>query len=188
MCIRDRFTTRGAIVKRIERAGWVFCHNGTMLMGFYSVKPHTWGRRQMEGCDLLWCDARKNGWVLETSELKPFAGGGVDAELNRFADAVLAKTKIDATELEAANPRLRYTSLTGHMLDLIWLPHSAHYAGQSKVDGQPVDYAAWPLLKNPWVFQPTDSPHLEINYGGRKLDYDFANWTRSMAGSDTRTN
>ena len=174
------FTTRGAMVKRIERDGWIFCHNGSMLMGFYTVKPHSWGKKQMEDCDLLWCDARTNGWVLETSELKPFAGGGVDAELNRFADAVLAKAKVDATGLISTNPRLRYTSLTGHTLDLAWLPHKARYAGQSKVDGVAVDYPAWPELKNPWVFQQTNSPILTVTIGGEKLEYDFANWTRTL--------
>jgi len=174
------FTTRGAMVKRIERAGWIFCHNGSMLMGFYTVKPHSWGKKQMEDCDLLWCDARTNGWVLETSELKPFAGGGVDAELNRFADAVLAKAKVDSSGLNSANPRLRYTSLTGHTLDLAWLPHKARYAGQSKVDGVAVDYPAWPELKNPWVFQQTNSPNLTVTIGGEKLEYNFANWTRTL--------
>ena len=175
------FTTRGAIVKRIERAGWVFCHNGSMLMGFYTVKPHSWGKKQMEDCDLLWCDARANGWVLETSELKPFAGGGVDAELNRFADAVLAKTKVDSSDITTANPRLRYTSLAGHTLDLTWLPQKARYTGQSKVDGVAVDYPSWPELKNPWVFQQTNSPNLTITIGGQKLEYDFANWTRTLS-------
>lgn len=175
------FTTRGAIVKRIERAGWVFCHNGSMLMGFYTVKPHSWGKKQMEDCDLLWCDARTNGWVLETSELKPFAGGGVDVELNRFADAVLAKTKVDSSGITTANPRLRYTSLTGHTLDLTWLPHKARYTGQSKVDGVAVNYPSWPELKNPWVFQQTNSPNLTVTIDGQKLEYDFANWTRKLS-------
>ena len=175
------FTTRGAIVKRIERAGWVFCHNGSMLMGFYTVKPHSWGKKQMEDCDLLWCDARTNGWVLETSELKPFAGGGVDAELNRFADAVLAKTKVDSSGITTANPRLRYTSLTGQTLDLTWLSHKARYTGQSKVDGVTVDYLSWPELKNPWVFQQTNSPNLTVTIGGQKLEYDFANWKRTFS-------
>jgi hypothetical protein len=177
------FTTRGAIVKRIERAGWVFCHNGSMLMGFFSAKPHTWGKTPWEGCDLLWCDARTNGWVLETSELKPFAGGGADAELNRFADAVLAKTKVDASGITTASPRLRFTSLTGHTLDLTWLPHQARYAGQSKVDGVTVDYALWPELKNPWVFQQTNSPNLTVTIGGQKLEYDFARWTRTLTNN-----
>jgi hypothetical protein len=177
------FTTQGAILKRIERDGWIFCHNGSMLMGFYTVKPHTWGKKQMEVCDLLWCDARTNGWVLETSDLKPFAGGGVDAELNRFADAVLAKTKVNFNALDSASPRLQFTSLTGHTLDLTWLPHKARYTEQSKVDGCAVDYLSWPELKNPWVFQQTNSPNLTITIGGQRLEYDFANWTRTLSKS-----
>ena len=175
------FTTQGAIAKRIERAGWVFCHNGSMLMGFHSVKPVIWGAKQMEGCDLLWCGARTNGWVLETSELTPFAGGGVEAELNRFADAVMAKSKVDAGELATANPRLRYISRTGHTLDLTWLPHQARYTDQSKVDGRAVDYASWPQLKNPWVFQETNSSNLTIAIGGQRLEYDFSRWTRTLS-------
>jgi hypothetical protein len=175
------FTTQGAIVKRIERAGWIFCHNGSMLMGFFTVKPHAWGKKQMEGCDLLWCEARKNGWVLETSELKPFAGGGVDAELNRFADAVLAKAQVDSSGIDAECPRLRYRSLTGHTLDLTWRPHAVRYTDQSKVNGRAVNYSAWPLLKNPWVLQETNSPHLTISIGGKRLVYDFDKWTRSLS-------
>lgn len=175
------FTTQGAIVKRIERAGWVFCHNGSMLMGFYTVAPHTWGEKSWEGNDLLWCEARTNGWVLETSELKPFAGGGVEAELNRFADEVLARAKVEAAELAAANPRMRFTSRTGHTLDLTWLPHQARYTGQSKVDGRAVDYASWPELKNPWVIQQPNSPNLSITIGGQRLDYDFSRWTRTLS-------
>jgi hypothetical protein len=174
------FTTAGAIVKRIERAGWIFCHNGSMLMGFHSVKPVAWGKQQMEGCDLLWCEARTNGWVLETSELKPFAGGGVDAELNRFADNVLAKAKIDFTGIDTPTPRLRYTSPTGQSLDLTWLPHRSRYTDQSKVNGLAVNYGSWPLLKNPWVSQQVNSPKLTISIAGERLEYDFSRWTRTL--------
>ena len=175
------FTTNGAIVKRVERDGWIFCHNGSMLMGFYTVKPHTWGQKRLEDSELLWCDARTNAWVLETSELKPFAGGGVDAELKHFADAVVARTKVDSTAVDSAKPRLQFTSLAGHTLDLTWLPHKAHYTGQAKVDGKPIDYPSWPELSNPWVFQQTNSPNLTININGQRLEYDFANWTRKLS-------
>ncbi len=173
------FTTRGAILKRIERSGWVFCHNGAMLMAFHCVKPHTWSKQRWSNNDLLWCDARKNGWVLETAELKHFAGGGVDAELNRFAQAMLASTTVDATGIDQSQPRLAYTSLSGHQLDLTWLPHSAAYTNQARINGQPVDYLGWPLLRNTWVYQQTNSPNLKIEYGGQVLQYDFGNWTRS---------
>lgn len=119
--------------------------------------------------------------MLETSELKPFSGGGVDAELNRFADTVLEKARVDASGIEAATPRLRYTSLTGHTLDLTWLPHNARYTDQSKVDGRAVDYASWPQLKNPWVIQQLNSPKLTIAIGGQRLEYDFSRWTRTLS-------
>jgi len=172
------FTTKGAIVKRIEKAGWVFCHNGSMLMGFHTVRPYTWGKEPWSGNDMLWCDARKNGWVLETSELTPFAGGGVDAELNRFADAVLAKTKADATSIDQAEPCLRYKSLSGKTLELTWLPHGKPYTGQSKVDGKAVDYGSWPIHDNQWVRQEVNRPILQLKYRKQLLIYDFAHWTR----------
>jgi hypothetical protein len=171
------FTTGGAILKRVEKAGWVFCHNGSMLMGFYSVKPCSWGKKPWSGCDLLWCDARTFAWVLETSELKPF-GGGIDAELNHFANAVLTKPRMDATGLDTPQPRLRYTALPGHMLELTWLPHKTPCAGQSKVDGVAINYQSWPLLSNQWVHQSVDRPVLSINYGKSRLTFDFAEWTR----------
>jgi hypothetical protein len=110
--------------------------------------------------------------------LKHFAGDGVDAELNRFAQAVLARTTVDATGIDQSQPRLAYTSLSGHRLDLTWLPHRAPYTDQARIDGHPVDYLSWPLLRNPWVYQQTNSPNLKIEYGDRVLKYNFGNWTR----------
>ncbi|MFO1491124.1 MAG: hypothetical protein U1F87_09480 [Kiritimatiellia bacterium] len=88
------FPSTGSIRRRVEKGGWVFCHNGSMLMAFRSVKPVTWGKK-WGGNDMLWCEARRNGWVLETSEVTPFAGGGIGAELDRFAAAVLEKTRLE---------------------------------------------------------------------------------------------
>lgn len=171
------FPKNGSIVKRIEKSGWVFCHNGSMLMAFYCVKPHTW--KPWGNNDMLWCEARKNGWVLETSELTPFAGGGVDAELDRFAEAMLAKTKVDARAIDQALPTLRYQSLTGHTLEQTWIPHQAPVTDQNKVDGKPINYKNWPMLSNPWVYQEAGSPHLIIKFGKKSLTYDFSKRTRT---------
>jgi hypothetical protein len=142
------FPTRGSIVRRLEKDGWIFCHNGSMLMAFRSIQSAAWGK-PWSGNDMLWCEARTNAWILETSELPPFAGGGIEAELGRFAAAVLDRTKIDATGLDQQPPRFRYTTLGGRLLDLTWLPHRQPYAGQAKIDDQAVDYASWPLHGNP---------------------------------------
>jgi hypothetical protein len=171
------FPTSGSIVRRVERDGWIFCHNGSMLMAFRSIRPAAWGK-PWSGNDMLWCESRRNGWILETSELAPFSGGGPDAELERFAAALLDRTRVDASGLDQPAPRLRFTSLGGHRLDLTWLPHRQPYAGQAKIDGQAVDYPSWPLHGNPWVRQRPGNPALELKHGRDRLSYDFARWTR----------
>ncbi len=170
------FTESGAIVKRVEKQGWVICHAGSMLFAFKPVKPYSWGKPQ-QGEDVLWSDARVNGWVLETSPLGPYAGDGVDAELDRFADALLAKTKMDFDESNPALPRLTYTSLSGHVLDLTARPHGQPYTDQHKVDGQTINYMDFPLLDNPWVHQDVDGDILSLKHGKSSLIYNFSNWT-----------
>lgn len=175
------FVKSGAIVKREESGGWIFCHGGSVLFAFRSIKPVEWGKPR-ENCDVLWCNARRNGWILETSEAKPYAGGGELKELARFASDVLKKTKIDATGIDAAVPRLVYTSLTGHTLDLTFTPFGKPYRDQRKIDGKAVDYRAFPLMGNPWVQQAVDSPLLTVQHGGARRTYDFAAWSVSESG------
>lgn len=170
------FSQSGSIVKRVEKQGWVICHAGSMLFAFHPLKPYTWGK-PTQGKEVLWSDARVNGWVLETSPLADFSGGGTDAELNRFAAALADKTKITFTERPV--PRLQYTSLTGHTLDLTYRPHATKYTDQHQIDGKPIDYAQFPLLNSPWVHQEVNSDTLTLHHGSDSLTYNFASWTRS---------
>ena len=172
------FTTRGAIVNRIENSGWVFCHNGSMLMAFRSIKPYTWDTTKWNECDLLWCDSRKNGWIVETSELVGYAGVGVDLELSKFADAILAKTAIIETEIDMENPKLTYRTLTGTLMELTFLPHRDKYSDQCRIDGKSIDYESWPLHRNNWVEQAIDGMVLTVHAGKQSLTYDFSNWTK----------
>ena len=178
------FPTTGSICKRIEKGGWVFCHNGSMLMAFRSVKPVTWGKKWGVN-DMLWCEARRNGWVLETSELKPYAGGGIDAELDRFAAAVLAGTKLEASAVDQKIRALTYTSLAGRKLELAWQPHKTPYKDHCRVDGKAENFAAWPLHTSRFVDQPVERPVLTVRHGERSLVLDFATWTRTPAQLDS---
>ena len=171
------FTNRGAIEKRIEKTGWIFCHAGSMLFAFRCVKPYSWDTTKWNECDLLWCDARKNGWVVETSEVSVFAGGGIEAELSRFADAVLAKTAIDVSEIDAENPKITYRSLHGTTLELNYLPHKVKYTDQCKIDGKVVDYESWPLHRSEWVEQAKDGSQLIVRINGKFIEYDFTKWS-----------
>ena len=110
------FPATGSIVKRIEKDGWVFCHAGSMLFGFFASSP-TSGTKSWGDHDMLWCDARKNGWILETSELAPFAGGGADAELDRFAEAVITENQARCFRHRRAGPSMTYRALSGKTLE-----------------------------------------------------------------------
>ncbi|MBI5833959.1 MAG: hypothetical protein HZB16_16825 [Armatimonadetes bacterium] len=172
------FPLSGAIVRRVEREGWVVCHGGSTLFAYRLVKPGAWGKPE-NGCDVLWSNERRNAWVLEASELAPYAGGGIDAELARFADALGARTRLDATGLAAKTPRLVYTNLAGHRLDLTYTPHGTAYRDQHRVDGKTVDYRAFPLTDSPWVKQAVGGDTLIVEHGGRRMVWDFGRWTRT---------
>ncbi|MCE9632508.1 MAG: hypothetical protein K8S94_17625, partial [Planctomycetia bacterium] len=177
--IQVPFSTTGSIVKRIERDGWVCCHAGSMLFAFRLFGEPRWADpRAKERCDVLTSDARRTGWILETSPLEPCAGGGIDAELDRFAAAVVARTMVDASRLATERPRLTFTSLLGDVLDITYRPHGETYVAQHTINGTAVDYDSFPLLGNPWVKQALDGDDLVIEHGTDTLRYDFRTWTR----------
>ena len=180
------FPLTGSILKRIERGGWVCCHAGSMLFAFHTLQPSAWGNpRTSDHCDVLWSDARRNGWILETSPLAPFAGGGVEAELDRFARKLEEKTKVENISMDLPAPHFRYTTLSGHVLEISCRPHAEPYRDQHKIDGQPVDYEKFPLLGNPWVSQDLGSDKLTLSHGGSSMGYDFKAWKRTESPSRT---
>jgi hypothetical protein len=170
------FTRDGAIVQRVEKEGWIFCHAGSMLFAFRSVCPVQWGPTNVrENLDVLECSQRRNAWILETSSLNPYAGGGVETELRRFAAAVLTKTKIESI-LNEGPPRLVFKNLSGHTLDLTWHALSDPYADHCLIDKIPVNYSAYPLLSAPQVKQDVGGS-MEIDLLGKGVRiYDFKKW------------
>jgi hypothetical protein len=173
---RAPFTTTGAIVKRIERDGWVLCHGGSMLFAFRFTEAATWDKpNTREKLDLLCCDAQRGGWILETSPLAPFAGGGTDAELAKFGDALLSKTKFTAST-DASPPKLTFTNLRSHTLSLRWKPAEPMVKDECLVDGKPVRYDLFPLLKTTGAHHPNGGM-LSLESGGRMRRYDFKKWT-----------
>lgn len=178
------FAKDGAIIKRIEKDDWVFCHGGPVLFAFRYLQPSYWGEPNTnENLDIFRSDSRKNGWVLDTAPIADFAGGGVDAELKRFSQAVLEKSKLDASGIHSSPPRFTYRSITGHTLDITYRPHKLEESGQHKIDGKSVNYSTYPLFGNPWVQQPLGADTLQIHHGGKTLVYDFVKWTKSESSS-----
>ncbi len=140
------FTTRGAICARLERDGWVFAHGGTVLFGFRSAAPAAWGKpNTREKFDPYVCEEPRNAWVIETSPVNDFAGGGSEAELRRFADEVQKRTSLEV-DLTAPAPKAIYTNLKGNKMELDWTEPGKIYQGSCRIDGHVVDYESYPLL------------------------------------------
>ena len=174
------FATDGAILKRVQKNDWVFCHAGPVLFAFRYLQPSYWeSPSKNDALDVLRSDSRKNGWILESAPIALFAGGGVDAELDRFTTAVLKKTKLNASGISLDNPRFTYDSLAGHTLDITYRPHKTAYSGQHKIDGKSVDYMSYPHFGNPWVQQSLGGDKLKIRYGGKNLVYDYVQWSKT---------
>ena len=147
-----------------------------MLFAFRFTEPSRWDKpNTRESLDLLRCDARRGGWILETSPLAPFAGGTPEAELQRFGEALAKRTRITG-DTRQSPPRLVFKNLEGHTLDLTWKPLPEPLKDQCKLDGKPVDYSKFPLLQAPGVIQPSGGP-LTITAGGVSRIWDFKTWT-----------
>ena len=178
--LRAPFTTTGAILARVETNGWIACHGGSVLFGFRSVLPGNWGKPDTrERLDLFECPQPRNGWVLETSPVTPFAGGGTAAELRRFAAALATRTRLGG-DVTRAPPRLTFTNLLGRELDLTWNPGGKPYAGECRVDGKVIDYTQAPLLRAPGVEQAPGGPMVLKLPDRRTLTLDFKAWTETL--------
>ncbi len=162
-------------MKRVERGGWVLCHGGSMLFAFRFTQAAQWDNpNTREKLDLLRCDAMHGGWILETTPLAPFAGGGVDVELGKFGDALLARTKLGDTT-KAAPPSLTFTNLKGDTLSLRWKPLEPPVKDECLLNGKPVRYDLIPLLRTNGALHPNGGP-LTLQSGTRSLVYDFKKW------------
>jgi hypothetical protein len=190
------FPKTGSVVLREERDGWVLAHGGTMMFAFRSASPTAWNLRRPKGkmerdldkFDLLWSEARSNGWVLETAECRgAYQGTTPHEELRKFGDDLLARTKLEFTpERDGRHAHVSYLALSGRRLELTFLPHGERYTDQAKVDARVIDYGSWDRLSNPWVEQKAGSEILRVKPVGSDkgsassgVRYDFKRWERT---------
>jgi hypothetical protein len=183
---RAPFTTLGAIILRQERDGWVLAHGGAMMFALRFTQPAKWDKpNTRESLDLLRCDATRGGWILETTPLAPFAGGGAAAELQRFGDALVARTRIVAAT-DRSPPRLSFTNLQGRTLDLRWKPLPTALAGECQVDGRPIEYGKFPLLRTPGAEQLAGGALALSLPDGRQRTLNFKTWTSTTSAPNRK--
>ncbi len=172
---RAPFTTTGAIVSKVERNGWVICHGGSMLFAFRFMGQARWDKPDArERLDLWRCDDKRGGWILETSPLSKFAGGGTKQELQRFGDALLRCEIKDQTK--QSPPKLSYKNLNGDLMEITWKPSADPLKDECRVNGKTLRFDEYSLLKCPNADQPNGGSLTLAMPDGASVIYDFKNW------------
>ncbi len=157
-----------------SEAGRIYLHYGSVMIALCLTEGFEWNA----GMENFRKPAGKIGLVVETALPADYSGSTALAQLQSFKQAILRKTRMDASGIRDPKPRLTYTSLQGAVLETTYDPEdrSKNY---DKINKQAVDYDHWPLLENPWVKQEYNNPALRLKYGKATRTYDFANWNVS---------
>ncbi len=90
---------------------------------------------------------------------------GEFANLREFANALNFRERINGSQILDKNPRIRYTDLDGHLLDIRFDRHL-------KVDNRDIDTRSWPLIENPWTTYPQGG-NMKLTFGSRVRKYIF---------------
>ena len=151
----------GFFSRELERrdeheSGWIFARGGDALIAYYPLAAYEW--QQEEGGDWrLFSTHLQNGAVVQVAPASEYA------TFEAFRDAVLALDLETATE---PVPSVQFTTLDGADL-------SVTYGETPTVDGQAVDYDAWPLFDGPFMHAEAGSRRLELRYGAMRRLLDF---------------
>jgi hypothetical protein len=110
-----------------------------------------------------------DGWLLKVEELS----SGLILEAVESSDAGSFRAFCDRRtslppELDdwPADGRVAVQTTTGRRLEM-------SFDGPHLVDGEPIDYEAWPLYEAPWVHAETRTGRILIERGGSRYSLDF---------------
>ena len=147
-------------------SGRIYLHYETVMIALTLTEPFDW-----EASDrFLDKPATKIGLVVETANPNDYGSGGPSAQLEAFKDALLDQTELNASEIQASQPTLRYTSLAGDVLEI-------SYDNYRRINGHTLNLDVWPMLHNPWVYQDYNDDILTLKNGNQSRVYDFASFT-----------
>lgn len=181
--------TRDLQDREEDPSQWIFARGGPVYIAYRPFAPGVWKPvdwtglltggaggwfstnfgELSAGSEFLVSEALQNGYVLQVAPVSDFAS------YQDFKDAIRALP----LEIERLpSPSVRFTSLDGTRLE-------ARTGHPPSVNGEPVDYADWPLFEGPFSRAGRASQTLEIRYGDERLHLDFSRTrTTSTHSSD----
>ncbi|RMF61559.1 MAG: hypothetical protein D6746_05465 [Bacteroidetes bacterium] len=145
-----------------DRSGWIFARGGEALIAYYPLAPYRWEEQPD-----AWDENRKHRRLV-SPHLKNGAVVQV-APASAYASMEAFRAAVRALPLEVSThpvPSVRFTTLGGATMELT-------YGETPRLNGTPVDYAAWPLYEGPFLQAAPESRRLEMRYGALRRLLDF---------------
>lgn len=136
-------------------SGWITARGGAMWLGVYPLAPYVW--HDLDGGDRrLFCPHRRAGFLVQTAALTDFDSA------SDFADALAA---LPLETSRSPSPRVAWQTLSGAMLRVA-------FEEVPSVDGDALDYEAWPRTNGPHL--QAEGARFVLAYGGDSQIVDFA--------------
>ncbi len=160
-----------------DPSGWIFARGGPVYVAYrpfvagewrdndwtgllrggagawISAGFESWGSRHR----VLISEAPRNGYVVQVAPVREHASY---AAFQSAIRALPLRFRVDR------GPEVEFTTLSGRVL-------SAVYGETPKVDGRPLNYAAWPLFGNPFAHEKVGSGRLNVRHAGEGFSSDF---------------
>jgi hypothetical protein len=144
-----------------ERDGWILGDARSFYMALRPIGAYRWAEIREE--DLV------DGWLLRLEGSAP----GLVLEVEEADEAgvypnfceEMVVSRLDLSGWPDPG-RVRFESLRGHELDIL-------YDGPHRVDGEEIDYGAWPLVEAPGVEAPLGEGRVRFRGESGAFELDF---------------
>jgi hypothetical protein len=148
-------------VRWVERGGWIVGNMHDFYVGLRPIGAYRW--------ESIKEDPQVDGWLLRIEDVH--AGLVVEAveasdvaSFDAFCDAIVQRG-LDLHDWQDQGV-VRYDALNGHRLEMV-------YDGDHVVDGERVDYDAWPLYGGPGIEAPLGTGVIMFEQGDKMVRLDF---------------
>lgn len=165
-----------AMINDSADSGRIYLHYGSVLIAVTASQPFQWdpaagihapASKPRAGDSEFRVKAPSCAVAIETALPADFPGASPAEQLTRFRGLLLAKASLKVTSDKPTSAR--YQSRHGETLECT-------FDGSDRINGEAVDYKAWPTSQSPWTTQKRPEDPLEIKDGKTQRTYDFSTW------------
>jgi hypothetical protein len=155
----------------VAQAGWLFGNLGDFYVALRPIGEYAWERIRESTNDNIMVSEGKliDNWLLRISD--PTAGLILEAveandagSFDAFCDGRTDRN-VDPSGWPENN-RVRVETFSGTTMEMV-------YEGQHKVNGEAIDYAAWPLYGAPGAQGKVNTGKVAFRHGEQEVRVDF---------------